>query len=416
MTKTVPRPLKILILSQHFPPEPITRLRDLTAHLVAQGHQVEVLTTFPSYPLGRIYDGYQLALHLREQTLGAQITRVFAVPYRGAAKGKRLISYGSFAFFALCGLLVRRRPDVVYAYHPPLTTGVTAALYNIVRRVPFVYDVEDLWPEAIVAAGLLSENSRTHRTLRRMEDFVYRRARRITVLSQGMKNNLQSKGVPARKIEIISNWGDPDVYRPLDSADLRREMGWENDFVVMMAGNMGLTHGLETVIEAAALLRDHREIRFVFVGAGAAKPELQALAQTQDLERVTFQDQVPSEQAARFINAADVLLIHLKEGDFSVPHRIFSYMLCGKPVIVAATGETAALVQERRCGWVCPPCDPQSLSETIQTVAADATERVSRGRNGLSSAGGPQSRAPLLQQIENTIRAASRTARGRAKR
>ena len=400
--------MNILILSQHYPPEPISRLRDLTEFLVAQGHQVSVLTTFPSYPLGRIYDGYELALHGREQSLGAQLTRVYAVPYRGTAKGKRLVSYGSFAVCAMLGLLLRRRPDVVYAYHPPLTTGIAAALYNVLRRVPFVYDVEDLWPEAIVAAGLLREDSRTHRILRRAEDFVYRRARRITVLSQGMKRNLRSKGVPERKLEVIANWGDPDVYKPAEAGDLRREMGWDNDFVVMMVGNMGLTHGLETVVEAAALLRDEAHIRFVFVGSGAAKPDLVAQVEAHNLDRVTFHDQVPSQQAARFINAADVLLIHLKEGDFSVPHRIFSYLLCGKSVVVAATGETADLVRERACGWICPPSDPRALSDVLKSIAAHPEEVVLRGRNGLSGAQESQGRSHLLGQIEKTIIAASR--------
>src|SRR4051812_47734106 len=117
--------MRILILSQHYPPEPITRLRDLTRHLTSRGHQVEVVTTFPSYPLGRIYDGYRLGVLNQQREAGIAVRRVFAVPYRGLSKSKRMLSYGSFAVAALLlGLLPRRRPDVIYTYHPPLTTGL----------------------------------------------------------------------------------------------------------------------------------------------------------------------------------------------------------------------------------------------------------------------------------------------------
>lgn len=397
--------MRILILSQYFPPEPIVRLRDLTRHLVAQGHEVSVVTSFPSYPLGRVYDGYRLRLRARSEELGATVTRVFAVPHPGRAKLKRLLSYSSFAGLALpLGLLPRQRPDVAYAYHPPLTTGLAAALYQVVARVPFVYDVQDLWPDAFVAAGMLNRDSAAYRSLRAIENFIYRHASRINVLSDGMKHNLLAKGVSVQKISVISNWGDPAVYRPSDSRELRLRLGWEEHFVVMVAGNMGLTHGLENVIEAAARVQDAApHILFVFVGSGSAKPALMAQTEARRLSNVVFYPQVSQTEAAQFINAADVMLVHLKEGEFSVPHRIFSYMLCGKPIIVAASGSTATLVQEHKCGWVCAPSDSIALSEVVKTASADAVSCQQFGRNGLTAAHGVYGRSHLLGQIEQTI-------------
>lgn len=403
--------MKILILSQHYPPEPVTRLRDLARHLVARGYHVSVVTTYPSYPLGRVYDGYKLGLRSRHRELEANVTRVFAMPYRGVEKGKRMLSYFSFAASALLlGLLPRslpgRRPDVVYAYHPPLTTGLAAAVYSLISRVPFVYDVQDLWPEAIVAAGFLREGSRTYKAIRLAESFVYRRARLVTVISEGMRRNLLSKGVPEHKIRVISNWGDPDVYHPAGVGELRARMGWDDRFVVMVAGNLGLTHGLETVIEAAACLRDNPRIHFVLVGSGTAKPALVKQVKTLGLRNVEFMGQVPSEEAARLINAADVMLVHLKSqsgGDFSVPHRIFSYMLCGKPIIAAANGGTADLVQSSGCGWVCPPSDPGALAEVIVAAAANREACHELGRNGLAVAHGAYNRTHLLAQIKRAI-------------
>ncbi|HYO50504.1 MAG TPA: sugar transferase [Chloroflexia bacterium] len=403
--------MKILILSQHYPPEPNTRLRDLTRHLAGRGHDVSVLTTFPSYPLGKVYDGYRLAVYTRHRELGVAVRRVFAVPYRGLSAGKRMLSYGSFAVMALLlGLLPGRRPNVMYVYHPPLTTGIAAAIYNVITGVPFVYDVQDLWPDAIVAAGLLKEDSAVYRAIRMAEDFVYRRASRIAVLSEGMKSNLLGKGVPASKITVISNWGDPDTYGPTDGENLRQQLGWRGKVVFMLAGNMGLTHGLETVVEAAALLQDNPDILFAFVGSGAAMDSLVRRVEKRGLRNVLFLGQVPPEEAAKLINAADAMLVHLKPamgGDFSVPHRIFSYMLCARPVVAAATGSTSELVRSLDCGWVCPPSDPESLARLLAEVAADHGARQSKGQNGLAAACGLYSRTHFLGQLEGLIVAAT---------
>lgn len=404
---------EVLILSQHYPPEPITRLRDLTPHLVKRGYRVSVVTTFPSYPPGRVYDSYKPMLRSQRRELGAKVTRVLALPYRGLDKGKRIASYLTFAASAfLLGLLPRalpwRRPAVVYAYHPPLTTGVAAALYSLLVRVPFVYDVQDLWPEAIVVAGFLREGSRAYRAIRLVESFIYRRAKRIIVVSEGMRGNLLRKGVPPSKIRVISNWGDPQIYHPKNVSDLRSQLGWAERFVVMSAGNMGLTHGLETVVEAAERLRADPRILFVMLGSGAAKPGLEANAQRRGLDNMIFMEQVPPQEAAQLINAADVMLVHLKEasgGDFSLPHRIFSYMLCGKPIIAAAAGSTADLVQMTECGWVSPPSDPAALAATILRAIAEPETCLKLGSNGLVAARTTYSREHLLKKIEACLEA-----------
>ncbi|HEX9988547.1 MAG TPA: glycosyltransferase family 4 protein [Chloroflexia bacterium] len=399
--------MEILILSQHFAPEPGTRLRDLTRHLVKRGHTVSVVTTYPSYPLGKVYQGYRLGLYSKYFEHGAPITRVFAMPYRGLSIVKRMLSYFSFALAALLlALLPGRRPRVAYVYHPPLTTGLAAAIYNLVRRVPFVYDVQDLWPDAIVAAGMLQEKSVLYRGIRLMEDFVYRRASHVNVLSDGMRRNLMGKGVPADKISVISNWGDPDIYHPTDAGEIRDRLGLRDRFVVMSAGNMGLTHGLETVIEAAAILQDDPRISVVFVGSGAAKPDLIARTQKLGLRNVSFHDQVSEDEAAGYINAADVMLIHLKPvagGEFSVPSRIFSYMLCGKPIIAASEGSTAELIRSVGCGWTCAPSDPHALAGTIRKAAVEHPARIEKGELGLAAAHGEYSRAHFLERIERGI-------------
>jgi colanic acid biosynthesis glycosyl transferase WcaI len=406
----------VLILSQYYPPEPITRLKDLVPYLKSQGHQVSVVTTFPSYPFGQLYEGYRLGWHKKCWEDSTEIVRVFAWPYRGMSGVRRFLSYGSFAATAFISdllprLLLHRRPDVLYIYHPPLTTGLVGAIYAALANVPFIYDVQDIWPDAIAAAGLLRPNSHLYRWLRRIEDFIYRHADQINVISSGMKNNLQQKGVPEHKLSVISNWGDPDIYKSQDVSEWREQLGWGDRFVVLIAGNMGLTHGLETVIEAAEKIgAKNRKILFAFLGSGAALPGLQATVLARQLNNVNFYPQVNPQEAMQYINAADVTLLHLKPdlgGEFSVPHRIFSYMLCGKPIIAAATGGTANLVEIFNCGWVCPPCNATRLADIIVAAQLNPEQGRQLGKNGLVAVNGEYGRNRLLQRIEDTLMAAA---------
>jgi glycosyltransferase involved in cell wall biosynthesis len=380
-----------------------------------RGHRVSVVTAFPSYPFGRVYDGYRARPRATTKEMGARVTRVFNVPYQGSEKERRVLSYFSFAACAfLLGLLPRRKPDVIYAYHPPLTTGLVAALYSLIRGVPFVYDVQDLWPDAIAAAGFISQGSLVYKVMRLLESFIYKRAGIVTVITEGMRNNLLAKGVPARKIRVISNWGDPDVYRPMEATDTRRELGWEGRFVVMLAGNMGLTHGLETVLEAASELQCDPHILFVFLGSGAARQGLKDMAKARQLHNVVFHDEVPQAEAAKLINAADIMLVHLKDvsgGEFSMPHRIFSYMLCGKATIAAAKGSTADLIMSEQCGWTCPPSDARALAGAIRAAAENPLVCRERGSRGLQLAKNSFSRAKLLARIESAIRLGARSYR-----
>ena len=404
--------MRVLILSQYYPPEPLARLHDLSRFLVARGHSVIVVTTFPSYPHGKIYSGYRARLRTARDEDGVRVIRVWSVLHRGTARVTRVLNYLSFALSAfVLGMFSVPRPDVVFVYHPPLTTGAVGALYGVLRSVPFVFDVHDLWPEGIVAAGMLREHSAAWSMVRKIERFIYKRATRINVIAEGMKQNLIGKGVPEEKLRVISNWGDPDNFKPINATVVRERFGWSGRFIVMVAGNLGLTHGLETVIEAAGLLRAQENIQFVFMGTGSALQDMHRRARS--LLNVTFQPRTETPADANaIINAADVLLIHLRAhagSEFSVPHRLFSYMHCVNLVIVAAQGSTAAIVIELRCGWTCPPSNPEALSQLVLRVAANPGDCHLRGTNGLQAAKHAFDRTRLLEMIEESIWAAAST-------
>ena len=393
--------MRVLIVSQFYPPEPFHRLIGVTTHMLERGHEVRVITTFPTFPAGKLYDGYRMRPYARTHELGADVRRVPSIPYRGVGIVGRLVSYGSFAIAAAVALLFERKPDVVYVYHPPSTVGVVAAAYCRARRVPLVYDIQDLWPEAIVATGAITADSSIARVLRAIQRWVYRRSAGISVLSDRMRDTVVANGAAPDAVRVVPNWADPDIYFPQDGAPVRAERGWGDRFVAMVAGNLSTTHELDHVVAAAAFAPD---VLFVFLGRGAARDGLMAQARAAGIDNVEFIDRVePAAEAARLINSADVMVVHLPIGDgaeFSVPHRVYSYMLCARPIVVATDGSLVDLVDETGCGWVCPPRDAEALGTMLAKLALDPDECRARGEAGNAFVNGPLARDRRLDELE----------------
>jgi glycosyltransferase involved in cell wall biosynthesis len=199
---------RILLLTQWFDPEPTFKGLVFARELVSQGFEVEVLTGFPNYPEGKLYPGYKIKWLQREVIDGVQITRVPLYPNHDQSAIKRVLNYASFAASSLIyGLFMAKRADVIYAYHPPLTVGVTASLLRLLRRIPVVYDIQDMWPDTLRATGMLN-NARALNVVAAVCGWVYRRVDHIVVLSPGFKRLLTARGVPERKLEVIYNWAD----------------------------------------------------------------------------------------------------------------------------------------------------------------------------------------------------------------
>ncbi|WP_338014903.1 glycosyltransferase family 4 protein [Pseudomonas cavernicola] len=229
---------RVLLLTQWFDPEPTFKGQVFARELVRQGFEVEVVTGFPNYPGGKLYPGYKLRLLQREQIDGVQVTRVPLYPSHDQGAVGRVLNYVSFAAASLCyGLFGAKRPDVIYAYHPPLTVGITAALIRLFRRVPVVYDIQDMWPDTLRATGMLS-NEKALKVVSAVCDWVYRRANQLVVLSPGFKRLLIERGVPEGKIEVIYNWcAEDSLATPLGSVPV--SFPGNDKFRVLFAGNMG---------------------------------------------------------------------------------------------------------------------------------------------------------------------------------
>lgn len=383
--------MRILLLSQWYPPEPQKIVSDLAETLRDHGHEVTVLTGLPNYPSGKIFPGYRFAWKQVEEIGGIQILRVPLFPDHSRSPLKRALNYISFALAcAFIGPWIVPRVDVVYVIHPPVTVGLPAWILSKRLRVPFVYEIQDMWPETLSATGMVS-NQRALGLVGWFAKWIYRRAAAIRVISPGFRENLIAKGVTPEKIHVVSNWVDADCYRP-EQPDpvLAQETRLAGKFNVMFAGGMGLAQGLEYVLDAAALLKERRDVQFVFVGDGAALESLQAKAKKQQLDNVLFLGRQPAETMSKFYALADVLLLHLRDDPLfriTIPHKTFAYMAVGKPVLAAVEGDAAEVVSRAGAGCACQPCSAWSIADAVASLAAMSIEqRAELGRNGRRAA------------------------------
>jgi colanic acid biosynthesis glycosyl transferase WcaI len=223
--------MRILILSQWYLPEPDFKIHLLGRNLAQSGHQVTAITGFPNYPGGQLYPGYRIRWRQWEQRDGVRVLRVPLYPDHSWSGLRRILNYLSFALSASSiGAVLCGRADVMWVYHPPLTVGIPAWWISLLRRIPYVFNIHDMWPETLAATGMLPL-SISAKWLGAIARFVYRRAAAITVVSPGFRRNLIEKGVPADKIHVIPNWADEDVYRPVPRDEaLAAEYGLSEHF------------------------------------------------------------------------------------------------------------------------------------------------------------------------------------------
>ncbi len=379
--------MRVLTLSQWYIPEPDIKIHLLAQDLAARGHQVTSITGFPNYPQGRIYPGYRQRFWQWERKDGMRVLRLPLYPDHSRSKVHRTLNYLSFAASAaLLGPALCGPADVMWVYHPPLTVGIPAWWIGLLRRVPFIYEIQDMWPETMAATRMIS-NGLVVDWLGKLAKFVYQRAAAITVISPGFKQNLIAKGVPSEKIHVISNWADEEIYRPvspdLTLADRHKLRG---RFNVIYGGNLGAAQAMGNVLAAAALLRDLPEVQFVLIGDGVDEAALRRQATEQGLDNVHFVGRQPVERMPYFFALADVLLIHLRRDplfEITIPGKTIAYLACGRPILGVVAGDAADVVQDAGAGLICPPEDPAALAQAVRDLfAMPAEQREAMGQAG----------------------------------
>jgi glycosyltransferase involved in cell wall biosynthesis len=385
--------VNILYVSQYFPPEmgaPAARAVELARHWVRAGHDVTVLTGFPNHPTGVVPPEWRSRLRnlvYREDVEGIRVVRTWLLPLPNRKAYERMLNYGSFCVSAALRGLEISRPDVVIATSPQLLVGLSGWWISLWQRVPFIFEVRDLWPESLSAVGMGKDSSLLHRFLGLIAGFLYRKANRIVVVTPAFKDHLiKYWQVASSRISIVENGVETELFSPNASeSDLKRQLGLEGKFVVSYIGTMGMAHGLDTLLEAAGALQSaHPEIAFLLVGEGADKKRIKATVSSRALDNIRLVDQKPREQIPAFICASDACLVLLKKTELFktvVPTKMLEFMSCARPVILGVDGQARKILEAAQAGVTIEPESTAALVKTIVALADDASSRRIFGAN-----------------------------------
>ena len=381
--------MRILYVSQYFPPEvnaPAQRVMDFAKAWREAGHDVTVLTAFPNHPAGVIYDGYRLRLLQRETVDGIKVVRTYVYPAPNKGAFLRCINYASFMVSAATvGAIAAGKADIVIATSPQLLVGAAGYVISRLNRSPFVLEVRDVWPEALAAVHARLSGA-PYALLAGMAKFLYKRAAKIVTVTHGAQETIKKHGVKEDKLELIPSGICSDMTRPVPPpGDIRRSFGDGDQIIVSYVGTHGMAQKLSTVLEAAQLLSREPRIRFLLVGDGADKEELLQQKETLGLRNVHFFDQVPTNDALRYIAASDICVVPLRKAELfrqTIPSKMYEIMACGRPMVLAVDGEARELMQNASAGLFVDPENPAALAAAILRLADDPAARSRYGENG----------------------------------
>jgi glycosyltransferase involved in cell wall biosynthesis len=404
----------VLFLTENFPPEvnaSATRVHERGVYWVKAGHDVTVVTCFPNFPQGRLYAGWKQRPWSEERVDGIRVIRLPTYVARNEGFLRRTLDFVSFMCVAVLATPRLPRPDVVVATSPQFFAAVGGWLVAALKRRPFVFELGDLWPASIRAVGAMRE-SVVLDWLEKLELFLYRRSAAVVALTRPFKADLVRRGIDPAKIAVVMNGVDLPRYspRPKDPGVLSRH-GLEGRFVVGYVGTHGLAHDLGNVLAAAERLHDVPQARLLFVGDGAAKPQLVEQARARGLENVVFVEPQPKESMPAYWSACDVALVHLKNDPVFaevIPSKMFEAMAMGLPLMmVAPAGEATGIVERDGAGVVVPAGDPDALAAAIRRLAADPALRASLAQAAANAA----PRYTRRRQAEQMMIALERAAR-----
>lgn len=385
----------VLILSLVFRPDNVSTaqlMADLASDLQAQGHVVTVLTTVPHYnadpeaaaqqPLKRCWGGVLKRSHYREM----EVFHAW-MPKKGRSKLYRLVTWVGFHFIStLAGLWKVQRPDVILSPSPPLTIGLSAWVLATYHHAPFIYNVQEIYPDVAINLGAV-RNKWIIRRLYELERFVYRKAAAITVISERMQARLLQKGVPEAKMRFIPNFVDVEDFQPLNKDnDFSRKHGLLDKFVVSYAGNMGKPQHLEILLHVAALLQDRKRVHFLLMGNGSECEDLQRLARQLRLPNISFLSYQPYSLMPLAYAAADASYVPqaLGTSNDGVPSKVYRIMASARPVLACtdADSDLADLVRKANAGAVVTTNAPAALAKTIEEALANESDWIRMGLNG----------------------------------
>jgi colanic acid biosynthesis glycosyl transferase WcaI len=409
MNVTAQKP-RVTVLTQWYEPEPAYRGQEFASGLVAMGYDVDVVTGFPNYPGGKVYDGYRIRPVHVEFIDNIRITRLPLYPSHDSSKVGRILNYATFMLSAFLYLLLRRRRvQAVYVYHPPITVGFAATLAKFFRRYAIILEIQDLWPDTLGATGMI-QNQYILKAVSRACDWVYALSEHIVTQSNGFTKRLIERGVDAKKVSTILGWAQQDVL--LASAS-NKISGFRKDdeLRIVFAGNMGKAQALDVVLQAAARLAvSCPGATFYLIGDGAERSYLSSKAACENLQNVIFLSRVQLNKIGAYLSRADILLVNLRDDplfEITIPSKTQAYLSFGKPIIVAVKGEAAELISAAGAGIAVEPENPRALEAAVLEFSKMNTrQREEMGQLGRHYYDTHLSRDIGLNKFDTVIKAA----------
>jgi len=345
-----------------------TRHFELAKHLVKKGNRVTVIGSTVSYLTGEVEDRFRGKLLYKEVIEGVEIVRIWSYSKIHKSYVKRIFSFITFMISSIIYGLKIDKVDIIIACSPQIFTGISGYMLSKIKRVPFIFEIRDLWPRFAIEAGVLT-NSILIFLARLLEKFIYKRADYFIINSPGFYEHLRKFGSKQDKIFLIPNGVDTKIFKPDKKYNqIRKELGLDKDFVVLYSGAHGLANSLDTIICSVMSLSDYPKIKFLFVGDGKEKRHLMKLRDNYKLKNVLFISAQPRSKMPEFCNAADVCLATLKKLDSfttTYPNKIFDYMACGRPTILAIDGVAREVIEKAKAGEFVEPENPERLAQTI---------------------------------------------------
>jgi len=381
--------MRFLILTQYFPPEtgaPPVRLAAMIRELLRLGHTVEVVTALPNYPTGQIFSAYQGRYYCVEEWEGVRVHRVWLYAATGGGM-KRLLNYFSFMIMAFWGISrVKQKPDYLFVESPPLILGITG--YWVAKRwkIPFIFNIADLWPDTVRALGLIREGFMLRRA-EQLEAWLYRKADVMTVVTEQVRDLMTTeKQVPPAKVLLLPNGVDTDLFQPqAPDRKWQVELGLPLDkSIILYAGTHGYAHGMEVILQAAALLSEIN-VLFLCVGGGSDKARIMQLTQDNGLKNILFWPSQPPAIIARLYQLAFAGIATFRDSpllECTRPAKTLPILAAGKPVLLSGAGEGADLVIKAQAGIVVPPGDGQNLAKAIRELVDKPAYAEQLGKNG----------------------------------
>lgn len=381
--------MHILYLSDSFVPENTAaaiRASEHACEWVSRGHDVTVLTCCPNFPRGEVFAGYKNRLLQRETINHINVVRVWTYIVPNAGVLKRVLDYVSYMISSVIGAMFIKKVDFVLATSPHFFTPIAGYIISRMRRIPFIFEVRDLWPDSISAVKAIN-NRIIIKLLSKIESYLYKRADRIIVVTNSTQDILVKRGILPEKICVATNGINIDEYEPdVNRIRYRAMLGYrDTDLVAAYIGTHGMAHHLETIIEAAQVTRNNNDLKYLMVGDGAHKGDLVKRAKEKGLTNIQMLSEQPKKKIQNYLAAADVSMVLLKRAklfETVIPSKLFEAMAMKKPVILGVLGESTVLVKQANCGIAITPESSRELADALVELQSNKEKIELLGENG----------------------------------